>query len=96
MSTEGRRVVPDIGIDGDPDDVFYDAKRSAVYLSCGAGYIDVVAQLAPERYGPVTRIPTAQGARTSLWVPEQDRLFVAVPHRGDQKAEIRIYEPRLP
>ena len=96
MNTEGRGVVPDIGIDGDPDDVFYDARRRAIYLSCGAGDIDVVAQLAPERYRPVTRIPTAQGARTSLWVPEQDRLFVAVPHRGDQKAEIRIYEPRLP
>ncbi|MGD0728315.1 MAG: hypothetical protein ABSB63_22590 [Spirochaetia bacterium] len=30
------------------------------------------------------------------WVPELDRLFVAVPHNGNQGAEIRIYEPELP
>jgi hypothetical protein len=35
---------------------------------------------------------TAAGARTSLFVAEQDRLYLAVPHRGDQRAEIRVYE----
>jgi DNA-binding beta-propeller fold protein YncE len=96
MSADSGHVVVEIGIDGDPDDIFYDAKRHEVYLSCGAGFIDVVAQLAPDRYGPVTRVPTAQGARTSLWVPELDRLYVAVPHTGAQRAEIRIYEPEQP
>ncbi len=96
MSADGGRVISDIGIDGDPDDVFYDGARREVYLSCGAGYVDVVAQIAPDRYGPVTRVPTAGGARTSLWVPEQNRLYVAVPHRGCQRAELRVYEPRLP
>lgn len=67
-----------------------------MYLTCGAGYIDVVTQLASDRYGTVTRVPMAQGARTSLWVPELDCLFVAVPHNGNQRAEIRIYEPALP
>jgi len=33
----------------------------------------------------------AIGARTSLFVPEQARLYLAVPHRGDQQAEIRVY-----
>jgi DNA-binding beta-propeller fold protein YncE len=96
MSTEGGRVLADIGIDGDPDDAFYDAKRRVVYLSCGAGYIDVVPRLAPDGYGAVSRTSTAQGARTSLWVPEMDRLYVAVPHRGAQRAELRAYEPSLP
>jgi len=27
-------------------------------------------------------------------VPEQNRLYVAVPHRGTQLAEIRVYETR--
>lgn len=95
MDADRGRAVADIRIDGDPDDIFYDAKRRAVYVSCGAGYIDIIAQLAPDRYGPVNRVPTAEGARTSLWVPEQDRLYVAVPHRGNQRAEVRIYEPVL-
>jgi DNA-binding beta-propeller fold protein YncE len=96
MDADTGHPVADIRIDGDPDDIFYDAQRRAVYVSCGAGYLDVITQMAPDRYGPVTRIPTAEGARTSLWVPEMDRLFVAVPHRGRQRAEVRIYSPGLP
>ncbi len=90
------KVVADIGIDGDSDDIFYDAKRRKAYVSCGAGYLDVVVQLTPDRYAAPVRIPTARGARTSLWVPERDRLFVAVPHDGNQRAEVRIYEPSMP
>jgi len=30
--------------------------------------------------------------RTGLFVPERDTLFVAVPHRGSQQAEIRAYQ----
>jgi hypothetical protein len=96
MSLDGGHVIAEIAIDADPDDVFYDRKRSEVLVSCGAGFIDVIAQTAPGRYGIVSRVPTAQGARTSLWVPELDRMFVAVPHNGNQQAEVRIYEPDLP
>jgi hypothetical protein len=31
------------------------------------------------------------GARTGLFVPERDTLFIAVPHHGSQQAEIRVY-----
>ena len=31
------------------------------------------------------------GARTALWVPALGRLVLAVPHRGAQGAEIRMY-----
>jgi hypothetical protein len=39
-------------------------------------------------------VSTAPGARTSLFVPEQSRLYLAVPHRGGQRAEIRVYDVR--
>ena len=42
----------------------------------------------------IAHIATAAGARTSLFVPDQGRLYVAVPHRGSQKAEVRVYEAR--
>jgi hypothetical protein len=59
----------------DADDVFFDAARHLLYVSCGAGAVDVF-RLAPtlER---VARVETRSGARTSLFVPELDRLFVA-------------------
>lgn len=78
---------------GDADDVFFDAKRQRYYVSCGAGVIDVfqVSGGAVEALPPVS---TAWGARTSLFVPELDRLFVAV-RAGllGSKASIRIFRP---
>jgi hypothetical protein len=61
---------------GDADDVFFDAKRHRLYVSCGDGEVDVVQQDGTG-YQPLARIPTRSGARTSLFVPELDRLFVA-------------------
>jgi DNA-binding beta-propeller fold protein YncE len=60
----------------DADDVFFDPKRRRIYVSCGEGSVDVFQQDASS-YRSLGRIKTAAGARTSLFVPELDRLFVA-------------------
>src|SRR2546421_2057697 len=91
LNTESSDVVAKIDISGDPDDVFYDSKRHRIYAICGAGKIDIVEQTDPNNYKPSTNVDTADGARTGLLVPERDTLFVAVPHRGSQQAEIRCY-----
>src|SRR5262249_46750676 len=67
-------TVADAETCGDADDMFVDARRSRIYVSCGEGFIDV---LDTARYQRVARIATIRGARTSLFVPEIDRLFVA-------------------
>lgn len=61
---------------GDADDVFFDARRKRIYLSCGAGSVDVLQGEAGD-YRQLTSIKTSSGARTALFVPELDRLFVA-------------------
>jgi hypothetical protein len=40
----------------------------------------------------VTKIDTADGARTGFFVPERDSLFVAIPRHGSQSVEIRCYQ----
>lgn len=62
---------------GDADDVFFDNQRRRIYVSCGAGFVDVFAAGAGGAYARLSRVATAAGARTSLWVPELDRLYVA-------------------
>ena len=94
LNTETGNVVASIDISGDPDDVFYDKKRHRIYAICGAGKIDIVEQTDANNYKAITKIDTADGARTGLFVPERDTLFVAVPHRGSQAAEIRRYQVR--
>jgi DNA-binding beta-propeller fold protein YncE len=75
---------------GDADDVFVDAKRHRVYVSCAAGVIDVFDARSYER---LARIPTVSGARTSLFVPELDRLFLAVRAAGSNPAGIWVFRP---
>jgi DNA-binding beta-propeller fold protein YncE len=77
---------------GDVDDLFVDAKRSRVYVSCGAGYVDVFEADATT-YRRTARLPTAAGARTSLFVPELDRLLVAVRAGRAGPAAIWVFKP---
>ncbi len=91
LNTDSGDVVAKIDISGDSDDVFYDNKRHRIYAICGSGKIDIIEQTNPKTYKALTKVDTANGARTGLFVPERDTLFVAVPHRGSQHAEIRCY-----
>ncbi|WP_407158414.1 YncE family protein [Bradyrhizobium sp. STM 3557] len=77
---------------GDVDDLFVDGKRERVYLSCGAGFIDVF-ETTDNGYGHVARIPTATGARTSLFVPGVNRLLVAVRASVAGPAAIWVFKP---
>jgi DNA-binding beta-propeller fold protein YncE len=79
-------------IGGDVDDVFYDAARHRLYAAAGEGRVDVFDRSGTDAFTPAGRVATAPGARTCLYVPELGRLYVAVPHRGGQPAEIRVYE----
>jgi YVTN family beta-propeller protein len=77
---------------GDADDLFVDAKRGRVYVSCGAGLLDVFEPKG-EAYRRVARIPTISGARTSFFVPELDRLLVAARATIREPAAIWIFRP---
>lgn len=91
LNTESGAVVTSIGISGDNDDIFYDEKRHRLYAICGEGSVDVIDQIDRDTYRAMSTTETASGARTGLFVPELRSLFVAVPHRGNQVAEIRRY-----
>ncbi|HEU0038671.1 MAG TPA: hypothetical protein VFR76_05300 [Verrucomicrobiae bacterium] len=86
------KSVADLAISGDTDDLFFDAKHKRIYTSCGEGFIDVIGQTEPDHYETLAKIPTRAGARTSFFSAEMNRLFLAVPERGNQPAEIRIFE----
>jgi hypothetical protein len=78
---------------GDADDVFFDAKRHRFYVSCGTGEVATFAWDGQELRA-LPPVGTSSGARTSLFVPEMDLLFVARRAgmlRG--KAAILVYRP---
>jgi hypothetical protein len=88
------KVLGSVEISGDTDDVFYDAQRKQIYVSCGAGFVDVIKpnETGAQRWD---RFPTVSGARTSFFSPEIGELYLAVPAGFlSGSAEIRLYKPQ--
>jgi len=92
FSMTGGKPIANIEACGDADDLFIDAKRARVYVSCGAGFLDVL-DAKDAAYRRIARIPTVSGARTSFFVPEMDRLLVAVRASSGEPAAIWIFRP---
>jgi DNA-binding beta-propeller fold protein YncE len=79
---------------GDVGALFYDELSERLYVSGGEGFVEVFEEeKASGRFARIVRMATAPGAGTSLFVPEENRLYVAVPRRGGQPVEVRVYEP---
>jgi YVTN family beta-propeller protein len=77
----------------DADDLFVDAQRRRVYVSCGEGVIDVFARVG-SGYERIARVPTIAGARTSLFVAATDRLYLGVRASGAEPAAIWVIRPQ--
>jgi DNA-binding beta-propeller fold protein YncE len=92
MSSQDGHVAAKVETCGDADDVFVDSKRRRVYVSCGEGVVDVLEPVEAG-YWRFARVPTVPGARTSLFVPELDRLFVAVRAGSNEPAAIWVFRP---
>ena len=90
LSSQDGHVVAQAETCGDADDVFFDARRRRIYVSCGEGMVDVRQRDGTE----IGRVPTRSGARTALFVPELDRLIVAA-RAGliGGTAQLLVYRP---
>lgn len=93
LDTNSGRIIATLPGVGDADDVFYDSSRHLVYMIGGEGAIQFFSQRDPEHYESVGKELTAPGARTGLFAPSANHLYVAVPHRGSQTAKILVYTP---
>jgi DNA-binding beta-propeller fold protein YncE len=91
LDTQTGRTVAALDIVGNTDDLFYDAANRRIYVSGGEGRVTVISQTNADMYNVAGQVATAPGARTSFFVPERRTLYVAVPHRGEQKAELRVF-----
>jgi len=92
LDTGSGRLVAEFDSAGDADDIFYDRDAHRIYVSGGEGFVFVFEQTDPNQYRLLDKVATRKGARTSLFVPEWQTLFVALPMGTDGKAEIRAYK----
>lgn len=91
-SADGRAITS-LPIGGYPDGVFIDRERQRIYVSTGVGQVETYAIGAGDVYRRRPRVDTAVMAKTSLYSPELDRLFVSLPHLTTD-AQIMVFEPQ--
>jgi DNA-binding beta-propeller fold protein YncE len=78
---------------GGVDDLSYDAQHKRIYMSGGEGFLNVYQQKDANTYEAIAKIPTGPGARTSKFVAERNRLYVAIPAvKGERPAEVEVFE----
>lgn len=92
--TVAGKVVARLPIGKDTDDVFFDPEHQRVYVICGDGHVNVFRQDNADHYVAEESIVTAPRARTGLFVPQEQRLYVAAPAVADTPARILVYQVR--
>lgn len=92
LDTGTGKLITTVAIENDVDDIFYEPKNGAIFLSCGGGYINIVSQLKADNYLLSEKVNARSGARTSLLIPEINRLVIASPKGFGRSAELLVYQ----
>ena len=91
--TESGKVVASYPCVGVNDDMTFDAKRKRIYIT-GDGATSVFEQRDADHYEHLTDVPTGYRAKTSLYVPELNRLYINVSggDKADAPVAMQIYQ----
>jgi YVTN family beta-propeller protein len=92
MDMENGRSLASVEVCGDVDDMFLDAKRHRLYVTCGEGFVDVL-DTSSNTFTRLARVRTVAGARTSLFEADLDRLFVAARRTQEERAAVWVFRP---
>jgi DNA-binding beta-propeller fold protein YncE len=92
LDSDSGAVVASVPTVATLDGLSFDSATRRIYTSGGEGFVDVTQQIDADHYERIARIPTGPIARTSVFVPEWRRLYVAMPRDKERGAELRVFE----
>jgi len=92
FDSQNGKVITTGAIEGDSDDMYYDYQTGRIYVSSGRGSISIFAQKDADTYRKIANIPTRNGARTSLLVPELHLYLLAERASGGKVAQLLVYK----
>jgi DNA-binding beta-propeller fold protein YncE len=83
-------TLPCVGVNSD---MSFDVARKLIYVT-GSETASVIAQRDADHYEHIAEVPTAYRAKSSVFVPELKRLYVADSGKGkpDAKLALQIFE----
>lgn len=91
LDTSSGQAVAEVPIDNFADDMFWDAARRRIYVSCD-GFVDVVEQQDGDHYRLLGRVTTGPDAATSTFSSELGSLYVGVPRHNREPAAILVFK----
>jgi hypothetical protein len=95
FDTDTGKTVASLPCVGLNSDISFDHARRRIYVS-GSEFTSVFEQRDADHYEHLAEVPTAYRAKTSVFVPELNRLYVAASGKGkpDAKLALLIYEAK--
>ena len=78
LNTDNGRTVAAMDVPAIVDGLCFDAARKRLYVPGAVGEIGVYQELDPDHYRELARVPSALGAKSELFVPRLNELFVGV------------------
>jgi hypothetical protein len=93
FNTNTGKVVASLPCVGVNSDMSFDVESKRIYVT-GDQMASVFEQVDPDHYKHIAEVPTAYRAKSSIFVPELKRLYVAASGKGkpDAKLGLQIYE----
>jgi DNA-binding beta-propeller fold protein YncE len=93
FDTNSGKVVARLPCVGVNDDMTFDTRRKRIYVT-GDGATSVFEQRDADRYEHLVDVPTGFRAKTSLYVPELNRLYINLSggDKRDAQVGLQIYE----
>lgn len=93
FNTDTGKAVTSLPCVGMNSDMWFDISNKRIYVT-GSETVTVFAQHGADHYEHLAEVPSAYRAKSSIFVPELKRLYVAVSGKGkpDAKLELLIYE----
>jgi len=89
FDTDTGKVVTTLACASMNDDMWFDVPRKRIYIT-GTEATTVLEQRDADHYSQIAEIPTGYRAKTSLLVPQLNRLYVAVSGKGKPEAQLSL------
>jgi DNA-binding beta-propeller fold protein YncE len=89
FNTDNGKVVASLPCVGVNSDMSLDVARRRIYIT-GSDTASVFAQHSADRYEHIAEVPTAFRAKSSIFVPQLSRLYVADSGKGKPHAKLAL------
>jgi len=95
LDADTGQVISSLPCVGVNSDMSFDVVRKRIYVT-GSEAVSVFQQHDANRYEHISDVATAYRAKSSIFVQDMNRLYVAASGKGkpDAKLQLRVYEAR--